>query len=120
MPRPSTVLVIFVVALNVFALAMVGMGVDSTMGLDNQLNPSNDVPTDRNQDLDTGSGAGGTLFGMYNVLSQQAEGVFSAIFPAIEMFRRAGVPSELTSAFGGLMSFVIFFDVLSFIRGWDL
>ena len=120
MARPSTILVVFVVTMNVMAGAMLAMGVPAAMGLDNQIHDSDDVPTETEDNLPTGSGVGGTLFGMYNVLTQQAQGLFSAIFPALEMIRRAGVPAPLTAAGGSLMSFIIIFDVLSYIRGWGL
>jgi len=129
MPRPSTVLVIFVVAMNAFAFAMIGMGVDDTMGLDGNIESSGNIQDDPNFDggegsdevtLPTGSGAGGTLFGMYNVLGSGLESVFATIFPALKLMARAGVPSELVNAGGTLMGFIIGFDVLSFIRGWDL
>jgi len=128
MARPSTILVVFFVAMNVIAFAMLQMGVVAAMGLDGHIQSSDEIP-DNPQDVDpddneygveTGSGVGGTLFGMYNVLSQQVSGVFSAIFPALRMLDRAGTPEELINGAGTLFGFVIFFDVLGYIRGYDL
>lgn len=120
MPRPSTVLVIFVVSMNLFAGAFISMGVMDNIGVDDRVNENDNIPQEQDTDLNTGSGVGGTLFGMYNVLTQQVEGVFSAIFPALDMLERAGVPTAITGIFGGLFTFIIFFDVISYIRGWGV
>lgn len=121
MPRPSTVLVIFVVSMNLFAGAFVSMGVMQDVGLEDRSGQNDAIPEEQNADLQTGSGVGGTLFGMYNVLTQQVEGVYSSIYPALDMLERAGMPSELAyGVLGNLFSFVIFFDILSYIRGWGL
>lgn len=121
MPRPSTVLVVFVVAMNLFAGAFITMGVLDSAGLGDQVQQNDDIQESQSADLQTGSGVGGTLFGMYNVLTQQVQGVYSTIYPALDMMERAGLPGALAyGVLGNLFSFVIFFDVLSYIRGWGL
>jgi hypothetical protein len=121
MPRPSTVLVIFVVAMNLFAGAFVTMGVMDDIGLADRGGQNDQIDENKNADLNTGTGVGGTLFGMYNVLSQQVEGVYSNVYPALDMMERAGLPGPLAyGVLGNLFSFVILFDVLSYIRGWGL
>lgn len=127
MPRPSTVLVIFVVSMNLFAVALGPgfMGVYDEIGISDNIQPNDDIDKEAPQygedGLATGSGVGGTLFGMYNVLSQGVQGLFSTIFPALDMLVYSGFPPALAyQVFGPLMGFVIVFDVLSFLRGWGL
>jgi hypothetical protein len=121
MPRPSTVLVIFVVSMNLFAGAFVSMGVMDDIGLADRGGANEDIKQSQSADLNTGSGVGGTLFGMYNVLTQQVQGVYATIYPALDMLERAGMPSELAyGVLGNLFTFVVFFDIISYIRGWGL
>lgn len=125
MPRPSTVAVIFVVAMNLFALSFGVMGVYDEIGMDDRIQPSDEVdqqaPQYGDDGLETGSGVGGTLFGMYNVLSQGVQGIFATIFPAVDMLVRAGFPGALAyGVISPLFTFVVVFDVLSYIRGWGL
>lgn len=121
MPRPSTIAVIFIVSMNLFAGAFISMGVADDAGLGGEVHQSDDVATEQSTDLQTGSGVGGTLFGMYNVLTQQVEDLFATIFPALDMLSRAGVPKAIAyGVFGGLFTFIIFIDILSYIRGWGL
>ena len=131
MPRPSTVLVIFVVSINLFAGAFISMGIMDTVGLHGQVQQDNDVAQSAGEALNgtsngeyglgTGTAADGTLFGMYNVLSQQVQGLYATVYPALDMMNRAGVPDQLTfGVLGNIFTFVIIFDVMSYIRGWGL
>lgn len=125
MPRPSTIALIFVVSMNLFAVALGGMGVYDDIGVEDRIQPNDDIDQEADQygedGLATGSGVGGTLFGMYNVLAQGVQGLFSTIFPALDMLVYSGFPAPLAySVIGPLFTFVIAFDVLSFLRGWGL
>lgn len=125
MPRPSTVLVIFVVSMNLFALAFGSMGVMDDIGLGERATPNENINTSAPQygedGLSTGSGVGGTLFGMYNVLSNGVQGIYSNIYPGLDLMERAGMPAQLAyGVLGNLFTFIVVFDILSFFRGWDL
>lgn len=121
MARPSTILVIFMVTMNLIAGAVIGMGIDSAIGLDGQFTQEADVPTQETTDLQTGSGAGATLFGMYNVLTQRVGGIYDTIYPALGLLTKAGVDTQITHGIlGNLFSFIIVFDIVSYIRGWGL
>lgn len=123
MARPVTTLVIFFIAFNLFATMLMATGVAGMLGLDANVGGDSAV-NDRVGDSDgveTGSSTGSTLFGMYNVLSQQVGGFFAVVFPGLNMLNRAGVPSYITSGFlGPLFSIMITIGIMSFLRGWDL
>ena len=121
MARPSTILVVFMVSMNLFAGVLIGLNIDDTVGLSGQIHQEDDVPEQQTDDLQTGTGVGGTLFGMYNVLTKQVGGLYDTIYPAIGLMTRAGVPGEITHGLlGNLFTFIVFFDIVSYIRGWGL
>lgn len=127
MPRPSTIALIFVVSMNLFAVALGPgfMGVYGDIGIEDQINPSDEIDKEAPQygedGLATGSGVGGTLFGMYNVLTQGVQGLFSTIFPALDMLVYSGFPSALAyQVIGPVFTFIIAVDILGYIRGWSL
>lgn len=136
MGRPLTKLVLFFLAMNLFAGAMVGMGVDETIGLDTKLgdscptteptqeqinnNPSCELVADASE-TETGTGQGSTLFGMYNTLSRGVNSIYEYLFPALTLLERAGLlPEEIETMLEVLFSFMIGIAVLSYMRGWDL
>jgi len=124
MARPVTTLVIFFVAFNLFAGMLMSTGVAATLGLD--ANVGGDDAVDKrtgemSEDVTSGPGGGSTLFGMYNVLSNQISGFFGLIFPGLNMLNRAGVPGFITYGFlAPLFSLMSAIGVVSFLRGWDL
>lgn len=122
MARPSTFIVIFLVAFNLIAGVMIAQDVDSMLGLDATVGESDQLETAQNetQSVNTGTSLGDTLFGMYNTLARGAGAIFQFIFPGLNMLYRAGVPLYITNLLGTVFSFVIAFDVLSYIRGWGL
>lgn len=136
MGRPLTKLVLFFLAMNLFAGAMVGMGVDQTIGLDTRLGescptteptqeqidryPSCELVSDAS-DTETGTGQGSTLFGMYNTLSRGVNSLYEYVFPALTILERAGLlPDEIETMLEVIFSFMIGIAVLSYTRGWDL
>lgn len=121
MARPVTTLVVFFVAMNLFAAMLMAAGVDTALGLDANVGGDEVLDETTNRDnVDSGAPSGDTLFGMYNVLTDQLGNVFGAIFPGLSMLQRAGVPTYVINFIGGLFSVMILFDVMSFLRGWNL
>jgi len=123
MARPSTVLVVFVIALNVITGILAAQGVFAMMGIAGDV-ASDDAVADAQQQADsvrTGSGVGGTLFGLYNTLASGVGGIYDTIYPALTTFERAGVPAYITEGIlGNLFSLIIFFDLAAYIRGYDI
>lgn len=120
MARPSTVIVIFFVTMNVFAGVIIGLGVDSTMGLDGSIHQQKDVANQEDFDIDTGTGTGSTLFGMYNVVLKQFTGLLESVFPAIQLLGNAGMPAELITGATTLLGTIAFIDGLAYVRGFSL
>lgn len=124
MPKFSTYLLVFFVALNAWAGVLQASGVDALLGIDAET--GGDDAYDRfdeseTRDIDTGTGTGDTLFGMYNVLTGVVGGFYDAIFPGLEMLNRMGVPSYITHGFiGNLVSVIVIFNLISFLKGTDL
>lgn len=122
MSRPVTTLVVFFIAFNLFAAMLSATGAAAAIGIDANVGGDDAVDEQTNRDgVDSGSPTGSTLFGMYNVLSEQLSNFFGVIFPGLDMLNRAGVPGYVTGMFlGPLFSIVIFIDIVSFLRGWGL
>lgn len=122
MARPSTVIVVFMVSMNAFAGIMMAQGIDSMLGLDTTVGEDSefDQAADDADTVNTGSSLGDTLFGMYNTLANGVGAIYDVIYPGLRMMERAGVPGYLTGLLGNLFTFIIFFDVASYVRGWGL
>jgi len=123
MARPSTVLVIFVVALNLITAVLAAQGVFAMLGVAGDISSQQTVTEASTQadSVATGNGVGGTLFGLYNTLAGAVGGVYDVIYPALNTFERAGVPAYITEGIlGNLFTLIIFFDIASYIRGFDL
>lgn len=123
MARPSTVLVIFILAINSSAILMMGTGTAQMIGVD----ASVDMPSDTLEDAkaeagetSTGSSIGGTLFGMYNALVSSLGVILDLVVAGPAMLARAGVPTFITNFLSAIFLFVISFDVISFLRGFSL
>lgn len=124
MARPVTMLVVFFVGLNVFA-GMLGaapgveavLGLDTTVGEDDEINDT----VDQAGEVDTGSGTGSTLFDMYHTLGTGWQKLTNALFPGLDMLNRAGVPGYITYGFlSPLFTLIIAIGVMSYVRGWGL
>jgi len=122
MARPVTTLVIFFLCFNLFAGMVTSTGVADTIGIDAQVGEDQAFEDSTGKDqIDTGAPTGSTLFGMYNVLTNQIKNIFFLIFPGLRMLTRAGVPSYITAGFlSPLFSVMIIIGLVSFLRGWDL
>ncbi len=123
MAKPVTLLVVFFVSLNLFAGVMMSTGVAGMLGLDATVGEDDAVNkrVQNGQNVTSGTSTGGTLFGMYNVLSQQVGGFYNVIYPGLHMLERAGVPTYITDdILGNVFSIMIFISVVSFLRGYNL
>jgi len=128
MSRPVTTLAVFFLSFNLFAGMLMSTGVAATIGLDTRVGGGEAVRDARQtgQDVETGAPTGETLFGAYNVLSNQLGTIFGIIFPGLRMLYNSGVPAFLV---GGpstvgllppLFSTILAIDIISFFRGWGL
>lgn len=121
MTRPSTYLVVFLVAFHGIAGLAAASGADDVMGLNTQGVQSDKLASQGDDLQDTKpSNTGGTLFGLINTASDALFGLFTTISPGLGMLARAGVPQMYINFFGLMTSFVIGFDLVSFYRGWGL
>jgi len=119
MARPMIVLVVFFVSLNLFSGVLIGTGTAAMLGLDGQVGQSDAIDsTVANSGVDTGSATGSTLFGSYQVLTNQLSNIFGAVFPGLVLLRRAGVPTAITGGIlGPLFTLFSTFGVVFFFRG---
>jgi hypothetical protein len=123
MARPTTVLVIFLVSLNLVAGIVTAQGIDTLIGVDATVGEDQaiDNAASSTKNVSTGNSIGDTLFGMYNVLATGVSNVYGTIYPALNMLDRAGVAGYIVyGILGNLFTFVIFFDVALFLRRGDL
>jgi hypothetical protein len=123
MARPVTLLVVFFVSLNLLSGAMLSTGVADMLGIDANVGEDDAVSerVSNAESVSSGTSTGSTLFGMYNVLSEQLSAFFGVIFPGLRMLERAGVPQVITGGIlGPLFSIFIFVGIASFLRGWSL
>lgn len=122
MARPTTVLLVFFLAFNLFAGVLVAQGVDEAIGIDATVGEHDEYDDVSGRDsVETGTPRGDNLFGMYNVVTNQVKNIFTTIFPGLNMMDRAGVPGYITGGIlGPVFSVVIIIEVISFLRGWQL
>jgi len=94
------------------------LGITANVGGDERVDDAVDAAKDEQQ---TGAPTGGTLFGMYNTLTQTVGVITGTITAGPTMLRRAGVPSMITTGIlQPMFAVVIGIGIISFLRGWDL
>lgn len=123
MARPVTTLVVFFVAFNLFAGVVVGVGIDSMLGIDATVDdPAFDEQADMSQDeVPTGTGSGESLLGLYNVLGGFVGSIYETLLPGLNLLERAGVPSFITTGIlAPLFSILTVIALASYLRGYDL
>lgn len=125
MTRVTTILVVFFLAFNGFALMLTGTGAAQAMGLSGQEHVANeDAASNLNQTasggVPSGDGAGATLFGLFNVATSFVMDFFGFIFPGIGMMRSAGVPDYITGFISTIATVIIAFEGVSFFAGRDI
>lgn len=140
MGKIVTTLVVFFIAMNAFGGIMVNQGIAADLGLDATVSQEcpydNILETTEKQrapypdcqaeystakDLETGTGTGSTLFGMYNTLADGLSGVYENLFGGLVLLERAGMPGFLTKGLlAPVFSVLVLFQVASFVRGYNL
>jgi len=79
---------IYFIAFNALAFILMQSGVAAELGLNAETgNPQAIEEAGERKDIRMGSSVGGTLFGMYNVLTQQAAALFYTFAPGLEMLK---------------------------------
>jgi len=128
MAKAVTTLAFFFIALSLFSGTLHATGVADTLHLNQRTGGGEAVNTVQSQaqSVESGSPTGSTLFGMYNVLSDQLTGLFGIFNPGLRMLYNVGGPAWL---FGSpnqigllppLASFIKFIGIVSFLRGFGL
>lgn len=119
--KMSTQLTIFFVAFNAFAAVVMGMGVAEELGVNVGTGSPDQLEQLSSKDrVDLGNNVGGTLFGMYNQLTQQVGTLFYSIAPGFQMLKLF-IPNIWVDAFLSPISVVIVTkDIIGFARGSDL
>ena len=118
--RISTQLAVFFIGFNVFAGMLIGMGVADDLGINVETgDPEAFQKVPDQEDVGLGSSVGGTLFGMYNVLTSQAYYLFYSVAPGFGMLRNF-MPNAIVDPFAAIASVFVVVDLLSYARGTDL
>jgi len=119
--KMSTQFTIFFITFNALAAIMMGMGVAEELGLNVETgNPGAfDNATDR-RDVRMGNSVGGTLFGMYNVLTQQASTLFYTLLPGMEMLKIFLPNLWIDVLLKPIGTLIAVKDTIAFARGDDL
>lgn len=129
--RISTQLAVFFIAFNAFAGMLVGMGVADDLGLNMETGNPQQIEdatknkcqeqSDSNTDIEVclGNSVGGTLFGMYNQVTQQAGKIFYSIAPGFAMLKNF-LPNAIVDPFSTIAALFIIVDLLSYARGFNL
>lgn len=118
--RISTQLAVFFIAFNVLAGMMIGLGVDDDLGVSLETGSPDAIEqaTDKD-DVGLGNSVGGTLFGMYNQLTEQAGVVVNTIAPGFAMLKLF-LPNAIVDPFATVAGVFVVVDLLSYARGADL
>lgn len=119
--KMSTQLTIFFVTFNALALVVTGMGVAADLGINAETgNPETIADAGQQRPTNLGNNVGGTLFGMYNVLTQQAGDLFYTYAAGFRMLR-AYLPNIWIDVFlSPIATVVVTKDLIAFARGGDL
>jgi len=128
MARPVTTIALFFLSLTLFSTLLSTTGVAAHLGLNNPPDSGDAVSESQSaaEDVSTGAPTGETLFGAYNVLSNQLASILGIINPGLRMLYNAGVPAYIAggpNTVGFLPSIATFVQgiaVISFFRGWGL
>lgn len=122
MARPVTTLVVFFVSFNLVAGLLSSMGIAAAFGINAEIGGDEAISDLRDSvdEVPTGTGAGETLFGLYNVLATFVNTVFTFILPAVAMLENAGLHSDIADSMRVLFVVLIAIDVVSFFKGWGL
>jgi hypothetical protein len=116
----STQFTIFFVAFNALAAVVMGMGVAEELGISAETgSPQGIEEVGQTDDIRMGNSVGGTLFGMYNVLTQQVANLFYTVAPGMAMLRNF-LPNLWVDVFlSPLATLIATKDIIGFARGDD-
>jgi len=133
--KMSTQITIFFIAFNAMAAVVMGMGVAEELGVNVETGsperieqigqqdrcPNNQASKDEcASGVDLGNNVGGTLFGMYNRLTQQVGAIFYSLTPGFAMLK-VFLPDIWIDAFLSPIAVVIVTkDMIAFARGTEL
>lgn len=118
--RVSTQLAIFFIAFNLFGGMMMGLGVDEDLGINLETGDSEKInEAVGKDDAGLGNSVGGTLFGMYNQLTQQVGVIVNTIAPGFAMLKMF-LPNAIVDPFAALAGVFTVVDLLSYARGYSL
>ncbi|UIP01699.1 hypothetical protein Hbl1158_16990 (plasmid) [Halobaculum sp. CBA1158] len=118
--RISTQLAVFFIAFNLFGGMMVGMGVAGDLGLNLETGSPDEIEqATEKDDVGLGNSVGGTLFGMYNTLTDQVGIIVNTIAPGFAMLKLF-LPNAIVDPFAALAGVFVIVDLLSYARGTDL
>lgn len=108
--------------MNLMSGIVVGMEIDQAFGVDADIGGDQALSNLENSvsDVPTGTGAGETLFGLYNVLTSFVNVIFTYLMPGLSMLETMGVDSEIIDAMRVLFTILIAVDLVSFFKGWGL
>lgn len=124
MARPMVTMAVFLLAFSLFGQMLMSTGVAATIGLDTNVGgeeTTDEVTKAAEEDVETGSSTGDTLFGLYNVLGVQIGNILDILNPGMTMLKNAGVPAPIVNSLLQPLATVIkAIGVISFLRGWDL
>jgi hypothetical protein len=116
----STQLAIFFIAFNLFGGMMVGLGIDDDLGINLETgNPDQIEQATAKEDVGLGNSVGGTLFGMYNQLTNQVGVIVNTIAPGFAMLKLF-LPNAIVDPFAALAGVFVVVDLLSYARGVEL
>jgi len=133
--RAVTILAVFFVGMNAWALLMQSTGVAAAVGLTGVNGECPNNPTQSQietipdctvenqasrESIQAGTSTGSTLFGMYNVVTSQVMGVLYVVFPALNLLARAGVPGSIIGFMSTIYGMLMTITALSYLRGYDL
>lgn len=118
--RITTQLALFFIAFNAFAAMMIGFGVTDDLGINLETGEQEQLEEATSQEsVDLGNGVGGTLFGMYNVLTNQVGTIVDTVTPGFAMMKLF-LPAKVVEPFAACAGLFTLADLLSYARGVDV
>lgn len=118
--RISTQLAVFFIAFNLFAGMLGGMGIADDLGINVETGDSNAInEATQKDDVGLGNSVGGTLFGMYNQLTNQVGVIVNTIAPGFAMLKLF-LPNAIVDPFATIAGVFVVVDLLSYARGFSL
>lgn len=117
--RVTTVVLIFLLFLNLSSAAFVNsgaaedMGIEPSAGGDDAVEKANSTASQ----LEPSGGFGATLFGLFVSVGQWFDTLVSTVFAAPHMFQNLGVPAWITNFVFGPMYIVATIDIAYILIG---